>query len=48
MCIECGCYSTKSPYGIGGSAVNKPASADASKYNSLAAKPAKEMEDEDD
>ncbi len=48
MCIECGCYSTKTPYGVGGSAVNKPAKADPKKYNSLSTKPMKEMEDEDD
>ena len=48
MCIECGCYGAKTPYGVGGSAVNKPASANPTKYNSLAAKPMKEMPDEDD
>jgi len=48
MCIECGCYSTKTPYGVGGSAVNKPAMANPNKYNSLAAKPAQEMNNEDD
>ena len=48
MCIECGCYSTKTPYGVGGSAVNSPASANPNKYNSIAAKPAKEMEADED
>ena len=48
MCIECGCYSTKTPYGVGGSVVNSPASANPNKYNSIAAKPAQEMNNEDD
>ncbi len=27
MCYECGCYGAVTPYGVGGSAVNKPARA---------------------
>jgi hypothetical protein len=27
MCYECGCYGAVTPYGVGGSAVNKPAKA---------------------
>jgi hypothetical protein len=27
MCYECGCYGAVNPYGVGGSAVNKPANA---------------------
>ena len=48
MCIECGCYSTKTPYGVGGSAVNNPASADANKYNSIATKSTNKMEVDED
>lgn len=27
MCYDCGCYGAVAPYGVGGSAVNKPAKA---------------------
>ena len=27
MCYECGCYGAVNPYGVGGSAVGKPAKA---------------------
>lgn len=27
MCYDCGCYGAVNPYGVGGSAVNKPARA---------------------
>jgi hypothetical protein len=27
MCYECGCYGAVNPYGVGGSAVGKPAEA---------------------
>lgn len=27
MCYECGCYGAVTPYGVGGSAVGKPAKA---------------------
>ena len=48
MCIECGCYSTKSPYGVGGSAVNSPAPANPNKYNSIAAKRMNDTEADED
>ena len=41
MCKECNCYGAKHPYGIGGSAVYKPA-------NATAPAPKKMDMDEDD
>ena len=48
MCVDCGCYGTINPYGVGGRSVNAaPTLADVSKYNKIKTKPVGETEDED-
>jgi len=55
MCVECGCYGTVTPYGVGGRKVTAaPTPADVSIYNNIKIKPVgetmagqKEMEEED-
>ena len=48
MCIDCGCYGTVNPYGVGGRPVNAaPTPADVSKYNNIKPEVIGETENED-
>ena len=48
MCIECGCYGTVTPYGVGGRKVTAaPTPADVSIYNNIKVKPVGETEMEE-
>lgn len=33
MCIECNCFGTVTPYGVGGSKIGSPARANVEQYN---------------